>query len=780
MGIIFLFLMLLPVGSFSQQWISLNKHLSNYKTENVYFIDNNTGFILLRNEVWKTTDAGRNFYNVYSAPSPLFWQRLKQFFVFGNNVVITGDDRIIRSADLGETFTENIYSIKMYHYFFIDANRGWGLRNDGLFYLRRTTDGGVTWTTTALPVQPNDFHFTDSLKGFMTSKTPGVKSFYRTTNGGVTWISVYAGISLQNAAIAFFNSSIGYVAASDTAMYTSDGGNSWNLRPSKKILKVKNGVGITYDYYIPYKETFYTTDFGETWKELFVPIKNQEIVFDIISPTTFLIGSFKGALYRTTTAGDNWEAVTPPSFNLSNGFFIDDRHGWLNGEHLMRTTDGGYNWDIIFLKERLTRVWFIDKYKGFSVLRSSLGYNNNTNYRHKLLKTTDQGDTWDTVFAFNSNWDYRYLYFKNNLNGFLLGGTTFAVTDDGGETWDFSNPHNLSGIKILFLDSLKWYVSGYNSGFRTVDGGNNWLPLPAIGGHDLFVVDTMKLWKAAGYGLFRSTDGGLSFSTVYDHGQTCSFSTITFLNPEEGYTIWHQHNVIMKTTNGGNNWFGFFSTSGNDIMENYSMVIRSSRLIYVFGDSCKILKYTDDVVPVELSTFLIEVKDKNVHINWSTASETNNKGFRLLRIKEEKEDEITFIQGAGNSVTYQNYSHVDRSPGNGMFIYKLIQEDFDGTRTELGEKNILIDLPFEFILHQNYPNPFNPVTHIRYSIPEANNTKLVIYDALGREASVLLNEVKEPGSYEEDFNGSTFPSGVYFYKLSSGSFTSTKKFLLVK
>lgn len=88
-------------------------------------------------------------------------------------------------------------------------------------------------------------------------------------------------------------------------------------------------------------------------------------------------------------------------------------------------------------------------------------------------------------------------------------------------------------------------------------------------------------------------------------------------------------------------------------------------------------------------------------------------------------------------------------------------------------------------LSQNYPNPFNPQTKIKFDVPanvkgQTSNVKLVIYDLLGREVTTLVNEELKPGTYEADWDGSNFSSGVYFYKIISGDFVETKKMVLMK
>jgi hypothetical protein len=88
-------------------------------------------------------------------------------------------------------------------------------------------------------------------------------------------------------------------------------------------------------------------------------------------------------------------------------------------------------------------------------------------------------------------------------------------------------------------------------------------------------------------------------------------------------------------------------------------------------------------------------------------------------------------------------------------------------------------IPKEYILYQNYPNPFNPVTTIKYDIPKSGEVSIKIYDLLGKEI-YSLSEFKVPGSYSLKFDGTNFASGMYFYRIETGSFVSTKKMVLIK
>ena len=89
-------------------------------------------------------------------------------------------------------------------------------------------------------------------------------------------------------------------------------------------------------------------------------------------------------------------------------------------------------------------------------------------------------------------------------------------------------------------------------------------------------------------------------------------------------------------------------------------------------------------------------------------------------------------------------------------------------------------VPSEYGLEQNYPNPFNPRTVVSSQLPVASHVKLVVYDVLGREVGLLVNEGRAAGSYQDSFDGSGLASGVYFYRLTAGSFVQSRKMVLVR
>jgi hypothetical protein len=100
--------------------------------------------------------------------------------------------------------------------------------------------------------------------------------------------------------------------------------------------------------------------------------------------------------------------------------------------------------------------------------------------------------------------------------------------------------------------------------------------------------------------------------------------------------------------------------------------------------------------------------------------------------------------------------------------------------TVSGINEPIASIPKRYDLKQNYPNPFNPVTKINFELPKDGFVSLKIYDILGREIVTLVNEVRTAGYYSMDFDASTLSSGVYFYRMESGTFSNIKRMVLIK
>ena len=186
-------------------------------------------------------------------------------------------------------------------------------------------------------------------------------------------------------------------------------------------------------------------------------------------------------------------------------------------------------------------------------------------------------------------------------------------------------------------------------------------------------------------------------------------------------------------------------------------------------------------LPVEISSFTSNVISGNVLLQWNTATEVNNYGFEVEKQSSINNwSKIGFVEGNGTTNAPKSYSFTDKAVA-GKTSYRLKQIDRDG-KFEYSQtiEVTAANTPKEFALAQNYPNPFNPTTVISYQLPVSGNVSLKIFDILGKEVAVLVNEVKEAGSYSAQFDGTKLSSGLYFYKLTTNQFSSIRKMLLLK
>ena len=168
--------------------------------------------------------------------------------------------------------------------------------------------------------------------------------------------------------------------------------------------------------------------------------------------------------------------------------------------------------------------------------------------------------------------------------------------------------------------------------------------------------------------------------------------------------------------------------------------------LYVNGS-----EYTDPL-PVELTSFSAITIGSSVKLSWNTATEINNYGFEVERnthlnplSRGETEgrgvwEKIGFVNGNGNSNSPKNYSYVDDNITTGSYLYRLKQIDNDGQFEYSKTIEVNFGAPNKFELSQNYPNPFNPATKILFSLIEAGNIKLTVYNILGQEVKTLVNE----------------------------------------
>ena len=229
-----------------------------------------------------------------------------------------------------------------------------------------------------------------------------------------------------------------------------------------------------------------------------------------------------------------------------------------------------------------------------------------------------------------------------------------------------------------------------------------------------------------------STNGGAGFNlSAYNFSST---STLFFKNEDTIYT-WNANN-LFKSDNKGLNWS--FVGSGEESFNCLEFHPALKNVYYAgFGN-----------LGLYVST--------NSGVNFILYNNTfplDNHVYGILKASPDK-DSVYVVTGKGLFLTYDQYV------------------------TSINKTSYLI--PDNFKLFQNYPNPFNPKTIINYELPITNFVSVKVYNALGNEVTTLVNEKQNAGRYSVEFSGESLPSGVYFYKLNAGSYSETKRLVLLK
>ena len=344
------------------------------------------------------------------------------------------------------------------------------------------------------------------------------------------------------------------------------------------------------------------------------------------------------------------------------------------------------------------------------------------------------------------------LYGNIYITGYSSGDSTFAdfctikYNSSGQQQWvnryDGIGGFDDAAKSITIDDNGNVYVTGYSYGNETF---RDFATIKYNNSGDL-------LWGKRFSGTGFSSDESVEVTTDLN-GNVYVIGVSDEMNGNKSDF------VTLKYNAGGDQlWFQRYNGTGNGIDAPTSVVTGRNGNVYVTGYSFGIGENTD------ILTIAYDSMGVNQWIDRRDGSAHNSDIAKSMVIDSSDNLFLTgFITEIGS---YINFVTIKYSLTTGInFISNQISE--------------------KFALQQNYPNPFNPVTKIKFEIPQdikrvTQYVKLIIYDALGKELQVLVNEILNAGLYETEFNGNNFASGVYFYKLESGDFVETKRMILLK
>ncbi len=382
--------------------------------------------------------------------------------------------------------------------------------------------------------------------------------------------------------------------------------------------------------------------------------------------------------------------------------------------------------------------------------------------------------------------DFYVVYFINENNGFSGGPWILMSSSNSGNNWiQYGNTNTLG---IYFLNDLTGFLQG-STLYKTINGGTNWYFISLCQNYEsynsIYFFNEDTGYRSGGFHfsiaqsayIQKTSNGGVNWSTVFYIQDGSDFTNLQFKDSCFGYSI--TKSAFARTTNAGQTWINSYPTGPG---LKYGLMFINAETGFLCGSGSCILRTSNKGINwaqyniesnVQYNTiFFVNhltgycagnsgkiIKTTNSGINWHYQSSVTTENLIDIYFINEN---IGFIVGENGTI-------LKTTDGGGP----------------IGIQSISSEVSMTFSLSQNYPNPFNPVTKIKFQIPtvgqrHAFDLRLFIYDILGREVAVLVNEQVKPGSYEVEFDGSNYPSGVYFYRLTAGEYTETKKMILIK
>jgi photosystem II stability/assembly factor-like uncharacterized protein len=350
-----------------------------------------------------------------------------------------------------------------------------------------------------------------------------------------------------------------------------------------------------------------------------------------------------------------------------------------------------------------------------------------------MLHTDNAGVNWSLLTLSGS--DLHQLVFKDASTGIVVGdnGTVFTTTN-GGTNWISKNSGTSLQLRgVGFAGGSTFYAVGDDgAATKSTDDGNTWTALNSGTTERLLCVTAVdqNVWVGARNGLMLySGNGGASFSSM-SNPTTDDIKDIQFINGSIGFAA-GSNSFFMYSSNGGTNWTS--RSTGIQVGLNGLHFVNQVQG-WVVGGAGTLYSTT------------------NAGLNW--IAEQSQTGQDLNSIHSFDGLNAWAVGNIGVIITnYTPPTNVDN------------------------ENNIV---PNSLVLEQNYPNPFNPSTIIKFSVPERSNTIIKVYNTVGSEVATLLNEVKQPGTYEVNFNATGLSSGAYYYSVQTDNFREVKKMILLK
>jgi hypothetical protein len=416
----------------------------------------------------------------------------------------------------------------------------------------------------------------------------------------------------------------------------------------------------------------------------------------------------------------------------------------------------------------------------------------------KIYKTTNDGASW-TLTLDEGQMSYFGIPITQDPSHpnviYTMTNTNFKKSTDFGSTWTTISssfgPSNAPCDIEVFPDTSIILIGDNGTGiFKSTDYGLTWSQKYYTSGEiPTISVDFTRpgvawatKWSGGG-GLLKSTDYGETW--ILQSGFTGISMWGVHVQPTDGnVVIANSYNTspgTWRSINGGQTWAAISIS-----FPGYQVVSVDSMTEYAAQGSGFYKLDAPWFVPVELTNYTANIVGNDVVLNWTTATELNNKGFEIEQSFDNQNfATVGFVPGFGTTTEFKSYSFKVSNVPAGMQYYRLKQIDFDGTYTLYNSVEVEGPVIREFALYQNHPNPFNPSTTISFSLPVEANVVIKLINMLGQQVALITQKDFQAGKHNIEFNANNLSSGAYIYTIEANGvdgkiFNSTKKMLLLK
>ena len=643
------------------------------------------------------------------------------------------------------------------------AGTGW----NGIYL---STNNGTSWTAvdSGLP----QYTRVNALVASGTKIFAGTDSgLFESTDNGSGWTIVSAGLSHPSVAALAITGTNLFAGTSQGVFVSTDNGVSW-IQPNDMLNTKVRHFAVTGNsvFATDGSSVFRSTDGGSSWtivgKGFPYYVTGVSAIGAAFSQVYAIVqyqycdGCYAVAVCRSSDNGENWTTSGMPMFNILLQHDANLLAVTNNG--VLLSTDQGTSWTVI--NDGLPQSPYVNAlivsgtnifaatYQGTfrstnngsnwtavnTGLTTTIGVSNlaviGTNLFADVFLSADNGTSWTASGLSN------YAVSAFAVSGTIIFAGTYGgmlLSTDNGSSWTTTGLREDAHVLALAVSGTNLFAATNGGTFLSSNNGTTWTPVDSGGfpptSADALATSGTNIFAGTYDGIFLSTNNGASWTAV-----------------SNGLPQYNHHVTAFAVS--GSNLFAAISGSG----------------VFITTNNGTSWTAVNTGLPISFLVFALAVSGSNLFAG------TYSDGVFLSTNNGTSWTGVNTGLPQSASINAFAFSRTNVFAATGYGVWRR-------TLSELvSVQHMLSVLPKQFDLTQNYPNPFNPNTTIQFQLPHSSWVSLKMYNTLGQEVALLVDEHKDAGYYQVQWNASKVPSGIYFYRLQAGNFVEVKKMLLVK